>query len=336
LTKIIFYWQNNLKIKIGSIFSVFIMHNLNVKMIKPLIRPNEASRLAALHNLQILDTPPEERFDRITRTAARFFGVPIALISLVDEHRQWFKSRQGIELSEIPCGSTFCERAILNDATLVIPDAHLDPLLADNPLVVGEPHTRFYAGRPLKALDGSRVGTLCLLSPEPRQMSALELEALDDLADMVEAELNQVQQNRKLVSLQQHKETWLQTVLDNVVDGIMTISDEGIIYSLNRAGERIFGYSEEEVIGHNIRLLMPEFYHSKYERYLINPGSAEIAGVGREIVGRRKDGTTFPLDFAISQTSLVTKFFLPVCAGTLANANKSRKTCKLSASSPTA
>lgn len=115
-------------------------------MLEPPIPPDEQQRLAVLRSLHILDTPPEERFDRITRTAQRLFNVPIALISLIDAHRQWFKSCQGLPVSETPRGISFCGHAILADTPLIIPDALLDPRFADNPLVTGEPRIRFYAG----------------------------------------------------------------------------------------------------------------------------------------------------------------------------------------------
>ncbi|HEY0068747.1 MAG TPA: GAF domain-containing protein, partial [Chloroflexia bacterium] len=118
----------------------------------------EATRLSALRRLNILDTPPEERFDRITRTATRLFDVPVALVSLVDENRQWFKSCVGLDMSETPRSMSFCAYAIGRDDILLIPDALQDPQFADNPLVTGYPHIRFYAGCPVIAPDGSKLG----------------------------------------------------------------------------------------------------------------------------------------------------------------------------------
>ena len=155
----------------------------------PLHPPNEACRLAALHELHILDTPPEERFDRITRLARRLFDVPIALVSLVDADRQWFKSREGLEATETPRAVSFCSHAILQDHILVIPDAKLDPRFCDNPLVVGEPRVRFYAGCPLKSPDGYPLGTLCIIDRKSRELSAEDLDALKDLAGAVEQQL---------------------------------------------------------------------------------------------------------------------------------------------------
>ncbi|MCG2583957.1 GAF domain-containing protein [Massilia sp. TS11] len=151
---------------------------------------NERERLAALRALLILDTPPEERFDRITAFAAQEFAVPIATISLVDAERQWFKSRVGLDVCETGRDESFCAHAILQDAILVIPDALADPRFADNPLVTGAPHIRFYAGAQLRLADGSKPGTLCLIDRVTRQLDSVELAILASLRQLVEEELH--------------------------------------------------------------------------------------------------------------------------------------------------
>ena len=154
---------------------------------------NEASRIDTLRSLNILDTSPEERFDRLTRLAKRLFGVPIALVSLVDEDRQWFKSCQGLGAAETPRDISFCGHAILGEDIFLIPDAALDERFHDNPLVTEEPHIRFYAGCPLKVPNGSKLGTLCIIDREPRELSSEDLELLRDLARMAEQELAAIQ-----------------------------------------------------------------------------------------------------------------------------------------------
>jgi phosphoribosyl 1,2-cyclic phosphodiesterase/GAF domain-containing protein len=151
--------------------------------------PDEDRRLQALHGLRLLDTPAEERFDRYTRIAAGLFDVPIALVSLVDHDRQWFKSRHGLDATESPRDTAFCAHAILARSVMQVPDALQNPRFADNPLVVGPPRVRFYAGAPLSAADGSRVGTLCLIDRRPRELGSQQIGLLRDLADLVEAEL---------------------------------------------------------------------------------------------------------------------------------------------------
>lgn len=120
------------------------------KLLEPAFPLDEANRLATLRGLNILDTPPEERFDRLTRLAQQLINVPIAVVSLVDSNRQWFKSCQGLDASETPRNISFCGHAILDNELFVIPDALLDTRFSDNPLVTGAPNIRFYAGQPLK------------------------------------------------------------------------------------------------------------------------------------------------------------------------------------------
>lgn len=151
--------------------------------------PDESRRLDALRALHLLDTPAEERFDHITRIAQHIFKVPMTVISLVDKDRQWFKSRQGLEATETPRDISFCGHAIQNADTMVVSDASADARFADNPLVTGDPHIRFYAGRPLATPDGNRVGTLCLMDRQPRPFSESDNAVLADLAKMVEHEL---------------------------------------------------------------------------------------------------------------------------------------------------
>lgn len=158
-------------------------------MLTPAIPANEAERLATLHSLNILDTPPEERFDLISIYAASLFNVPITVISLVDAHRNWHKSMHGISMSEAPRGLGFCGHAILQKSIFEISDTREDVRFADNPLVLGPPNVRFYAGYPLTMKNGHCVGTLCLIDTMPKRLSEWEREHLATLAAMVEAEL---------------------------------------------------------------------------------------------------------------------------------------------------
>jgi GAF domain-containing protein len=146
-----------------------------------------------LTRLAVLDTPPEERFDRITRIAAATFDVPIALISLVDKDRQWFKSCVGITVSETPRELAFCAHAVEQHADVVVDDTLLDERFADNPLVTSGPRIRFYAGAPLMLKSGACLGTLCVVDTRPRHLSAAELVSLHDLRDMVMEQLVRTQ-----------------------------------------------------------------------------------------------------------------------------------------------
>lgn len=158
-------------------------------MLEPATPHDETERLRSLLTLRILDTPAEDRFDRITRMAKRLFGVEICLVSLVDSGRQWFKSKQGLGACETSRSISFCGHAILKQDVFIVNDASQDERFADNPLVTDAPHIRFYAGCPLHGPLGYRIGTLCLIDKAPREMSAEDCEALRDLAGMVEDEL---------------------------------------------------------------------------------------------------------------------------------------------------
>jgi diguanylate cyclase (GGDEF)-like protein len=149
----------------------------------------EARRVAALRALRILDTLPEERFDRICRLASRIFAAPMVLISLVDEQREWIKSHHGMEPLELPRHLSFGAHVILEDGSLVVSDCAKDPRFADHPLVRGVPRIQACAAHPLHAADGSKIGALFVFDLHPREFSANELASLTDLAAMVDSEL---------------------------------------------------------------------------------------------------------------------------------------------------
>jgi DNA-binding response OmpR family regulator len=153
---------------------------------------NEEQRLAILHGLRILDTPREERFDRITRLAASIFNVPMALIILVDRERQWFKSTYGLDESETSREVSFCTHAVASEKVLVVPDTFQDPRFADNPLVTEAPRIRFYAGCPIFA-GANCIGTVCVLDNRPREVDTDMIGLLHDLAALAEIELQKTQ-----------------------------------------------------------------------------------------------------------------------------------------------
>jgi GAF domain-containing protein len=150
---------------------------------------NEEARVIALDKYAILDTDPEQFFDDLTLLASHVCNTPIALISLVDEDRQWFKSRVGLDASETSRDIAFCSTAILQSDVFVIPDALADERFRDNPLVVSDPHIRFYAGAPLINEDGYALGTLCVVDRAPRELAPEQKEALKALSRLVLAQL---------------------------------------------------------------------------------------------------------------------------------------------------
>lgn len=199
--------------------------------------PMEDARLVALDTLEILDTTPEAGFDDITRLASSICGTPIALVSLVDHYRQWFKSRVGLEVPETPREVAFCTHAILGEQLFVVQDAQRDERFHDNPLVTGEPRLRFYAGIPIKGLGGLNMGTLCVIDRQPRQLTPGQEEALALLGHQVEAQLllrlrvrelerreeESRSQRDTLASLQRQKDALLERVMHDFKAPLSTL-----------------------------------------------------------------------------------------------------------------
>lgn len=167
--------------------------------------PTEDARLRALRQTGVLDTEPEESFDYLTAMAAEICGTPIALITLVDVDRQWFKSSVGVEIAETPRDVSFCAHTILQSDLLVVGDALKDDRFADNPLVTADPRIRFYAGSPLVTHDGHAIGTFCVIDTVPRRLSEQQATALRALSRHAAAVLG-LRRTREL--LREHAEQW--------------------------------------------------------------------------------------------------------------------------------
>ena len=210
---------------------------------------DEAQRVAALRSLCVIDTPREERFDRIARLAAKLFGVPVAMITLVDEDRQWAKAVEGPAAPEFHRQWSFCAHAILQPSvTMVVPDTLLDERFADNPLVTQEYGFRFYAGRPLLTAEGLALGTLCVVDFQPREFTSEQLDSLHDLAEMAEAELTTSELNQALTQLRTGEELLrraeenYRSIFENVAEGIFQIDKKGSFIKANPAAARIYGF----------------------------------------------------------------------------------------------
>jgi PAS domain S-box-containing protein len=214
-------------------------------MIPPSIPADEAERVTELHNLRILDTPAEERFDRITRIATHLFDVPIALISLVDSNRQWFKSCQGITDRETPREVSFCGHAILEDRIMFVPDSLKDPRFVDNPLVTAEGGIRFYAGSPLFGPGGHKIGTICIADRKPRDFSEVELKQLSDLSSWASLELTaavllQHEIKTKTEELQEKELTFFR-FMERLPVGVFVINNAGKPYYANETALQLLG-----------------------------------------------------------------------------------------------
>jgi PAS domain S-box-containing protein len=208
----------------------------------------ELSRLAALLRYEILDTPEESAFDDFTELAARLCETPIALISLVDDRRQWFKSRVGLEVSETPREISFCTYTILGEEIFEVPDALQDPRFCHNPLVVGDPHIRFYAGTPLTSPDGYNLGTLCVIDREPRRLSAEQRDTLERLGRQVIRLFEQ----HLLAHRYAEQAALQQAMLDSASSAVLVTRPDGVVTSVNPTAERMLGHSEQELVGHQL------------------------------------------------------------------------------------
>ena len=181
-------------------------------MLEPPIPEQENLRLATLRNLDVLDSPAEECYDRLTRIAKKLFDVPIVVVSLVDSKRQWFKSKIGVDAEELPRRTSFCGHAILQKHAFVVNDTRNDPRFVDNPLVTGQPFIRFYAAQPLQATNGMMIGTLCIIDDKPREFEAEDVYLLKDLAVQVEMVLNNPDLQRMTTSLMKSEKRLLETI----------------------------------------------------------------------------------------------------------------------------
>jgi PAS domain S-box-containing protein len=249
---------------------------------------NESQRLAALRQYEILDTLPEQSLDDLTLLAAHICHIPIALISLVDENRQWFKSNIGMPASETPRDISFCGHAILQPDLFIVPDAILDERFAHNPMVVGDPHVRFYAGAPLLAPDGHAIGALCVMDRSPRQLTADQLEALRVLSRQV---MSQLELRRHIE--EQHRAQLASARLAAIVefsdDAIIGKDLNSIIASWNRGAEKIFGYTAQEMVGASIMRLIPSDRQAE-ETHILDTIKRGESVEHFDTVRRTKDG----------------------------------------------
>jgi len=196
----------------------------------------EGERLAALDRIGLCDTPAAESFDRVTRLAAKALDVPIALVSLVAETRQWFKAKVGLEVTETSRQVSFCSHAVVGRTPLIVPDALLDARFADNPLVTGEPRIRAYAGIPLNTTDGHAIGTLCVIDRRPRAWSAAEIATLTDHAAIIQELVQGMElaaDNERALYLATERETLYRELFENAGVGIILASLSGRLLRAN-------------------------------------------------------------------------------------------------------
>lgn len=221
----------------------------------PPIPPDETERLHLLHALELLDSEAEPAFDLITRLVSQILHVPIALVSLVDENRQWFKSRVGLDATETPREFAFCAHTIMDRGPMLVQDATQDERFSDNPLVTGQPSIRFYAGMPIRSAGGLALGTLCAIDSKPRILTPDEVSILIALTDLINKEVQMreaVLLTRSQMSYSEKKieagEARFRTVFERAGVGIALVAPDGSWISMNEALCQIVGYSKAELL----------------------------------------------------------------------------------------
>jgi len=277
-------------------------------MTSPNLSSSEAERLLALQQYAVLDSLPEQALDDLTVLAAQICEVPIAVIALVDEQRQWFKSKVGIELDETPRDQSFCSHAVHTKDVFTVRDALLDERFANSPLVTEEPLVRFYAGAPLLTAEGYNLGTLCVIDRVPRELTKAQEQSLRVLARQVMVHLDL---RRHALALAESEHT-SRSIIASSLDAIITIDEDKCISDFNEAAEKMFGRTQEEVRGQKIvGLIIPERFRTSHLQTL-KTGDSPILNQHAELVALSVDGTEFPVELTATRlgTSSPPKFTL--------------------------
>lgn len=268
---------------------------------------NEPSRLAALLAFELLDTPAEAMFDNITTLAAHICNTPIALISLIDAERQWFKSRVGLGVSETPRELAFCAHAINRDELFEIENALLDPRFCDNPLVTSDPDIRFYAGMPLSDGHGHNLGTLCVIDRQPRQLNEQQRQSLKLLAQQtVQLFELRLQSRHQREQAAVHK-----AILCSAGTAVLVVDPAGLIQQASPGVANLLGYSADGLLGRELELLLP-----LNDRQLTRDALRSIPAQGssqsqlHEVQMRHASGHTVPVLLNLSPVCLEDKFDL--------------------------
>lgn len=272
---------------------------------------NEEARLAALYELELLDTPDEPAFDRVTRLVTQLLNVPISTITLIDAERQWIKSRVGVETRETGRDVAFCAYTVMAPEPLIVEDARQDPRFANNPYVIDPEGIRFYAGIPLCTSTGLALGSLCAIDRKPRVLQDQELAALQDLAAIVTDEIrlrerlarerkNAQASQRALNELHRSMECQIERrtnelnlVIESAYDAYISIDTQGIILDWNRAAELMFGWPRKAALARPItQLLFPTGLPTESDQAPIMHSA------------RREDGSDLPVETRIKTLTI--------------------------------
>lgn len=257
-------------------------------------------RVEQLRAYDILDTPPEETFDRLARLTARSLGCPIAMISLVDDDSQWCKASVGLNRQQSGRQQSFCFRAMALGKDVLSFDPHEHPDFSDLVARADLADIHFYAGAALRSPGGARVGMLAVADRQKRQLSEDEQQVLLDCAHAVVDAL----ELRLALRMIADSEGRSRAIFDTAVDPIITISDRGLIQTVNPATIRMFGYRQDELVGQNVSMLMPAAHAPRHDGYLEayrKTQQPQVIGKGRQVPARRKDGSQFSAELSVSE-----------------------------------
>ncbi len=267
--------------------------------------PEEKERLASLRQLELAGAAPEERFDRITRLAARLLDVPICVIAMVDRDRAFFKSRQGATLSSVDRRGSPFELALAATRPLVIEDAESGSRHAGGPLLPELPAVRFFAGQSLTEPAGHRVGVLAVMDTRPRRLIEEEVALLADAAALAERELARSAFDRLLDSYRENA-AWAMTVMDSAAEALVTVDQAGVMLSINRSGEAMFGRPAYELVGREVTSIITAEDRRRImraaARALEDPG--ERFQIREEATGLRREGARFPIEISLGGVRL--------------------------------
>lgn len=280
----------------------------------------ERARLAFLQQLNLLDTPTEAIFDDITHLAKDIFDVAYVVISLVDEQRQWFKSEIGLGVCETDRCVSFCQFVVNDQAPLIVTDATQDERFTNNPLVTDKPNIRSYVGIPLKPFGQFVIGSLAIIDTQPRTFSAAQINQLTTLAKhverLIESRKTDFVKHAYAKALDKQTSEFQQalarhdTLFNNAAAGMIVIDQRGNIKRVNDNLLALFGYQEHELLGQNVKLLMPAEIASKHDSYLENyqrghsqaeNTNSAVINQGRELIAQAKDGGPIPIHLAVSE-----------------------------------
>lgn len=254
------------------------------------IPDNERKRLEAIASNPWVQARQDSWTDHLVRSAAALAGCPIALVSVVDDQRQWFRARVGLGAEETPREQAFCAFTILGDDPLIVEDATQDPRFSDNPLVTSDPRIRFYAGIPIRDVNGLTLGSFCVIDTVPRRLSAEQIQGLESLAQMLAMHNSAARRH--------------EAILDASLDTIVTIDAESQVREFNRSACEMFGYTSEEAIGASLtELIVPPSFRDAHKagmRRYLETGDGPVLGKRIEITAMRKGGELFPVELAIS------------------------------------